>query len=329
VDRARPFCPDTPYLDDFETSATDERNRRISVETPNGFEDVYDRRPTALQRGIGMLVSDRDIRDFVDFEKASWVKLSAHYDDFAGRTTRQATDVALEAVNAAAGTRLLDVATGPGYVAAEAVRRGADAIGIDFSSDMVADARKRFPELQIRIGDAERLDFRDDTFDAVVCAFGLLHLPRPGKAIAEAYRVLRPGGRYAFTVWSNNSKVRLFDIIAQVVQKYADPSIPTPPGPSQFMLSDPWVCKALMDAATFADVRVSEIPSDFEPTSPLEVVDFMRKCTVRAAHLYDRQTPERQLEIDDALTKAAASAMAEGGGKIPCPALLVTGVKPL
>lgn len=299
------------------------KHRRLELNAPRTKGVVQNLEK--LQRvELGMTEQDLDHP-----EKSSWVKLSAHYDDFAGRTTRQATDVALNAVSAGPSTKLLDVATGPGYIAAEATRRGADAIGIDFSTEMIADARKRFPDLKFQLGDAENLDFSEASFDAVVCAFGLLHLPRSGKAIAEAYRVLRPGGHYSFTVWSNGPKVRLFDIIGQAVQKFADPSISMPPGPSQFMLSDPWVCSALMDAATFTDVSVSEIPSVFEAKSPQEVVEFMRKCTGRAANLYNRQTPARQLEIDKALTGAGAAAMAAGAGRIPCPALLVTGMKPL
>jgi hypothetical protein len=58
------------------------------------------------------------------------------------------------------------------------------------------------------------------------------------------------------------------------------------------------------------------------------VAEFMRKCTVRAANLCNRQTPARQLEIDKALTDAGAAAMVDGDGRIPCPALLVIGMKP-
>jgi ubiquinone/menaquinone biosynthesis C-methylase UbiE len=67
---------------------------------------------------------------------------------------------------------------------------------------MVAAARRRYPRIEFREGDVENLAFDPASFDAVVRAFGILHIADPDKAIAEAYRVLRPDGRFAFTVWA-------------------------------------------------------------------------------------------------------------------------------
>jgi ubiquinone/menaquinone biosynthesis C-methylase UbiE len=106
--------------------------------------------------------------------------------------------------------RVLDVASGPGYIAAGAEARGAHAIGIDFAADMVAEARRRYPKIEFREGDAENLAFDTASFDAVVCAFGILHIADPDRAIAEAFRVLRPDGRFAFTVWAGPRPARFF-----------------------------------------------------------------------------------------------------------------------
>ena len=76
----------------------------------------------------------------------------------------------MEAIALKSGAEFLDVATGPGYVAAEALRCGAKPIGVDFSPDMIADARQRFPQLTIEQGDAENLRFADGSFDTVVAA---------------------------------------------------------------------------------------------------------------------------------------------------------------
>ena len=156
-----------------------------------------------------MTISERDYRAFVDFEKDAWVKLFPHYDSLAGEMTRQAVDPVLHAVDLRPGSKLLDVASGIGYVGAEAQRRGADALGVDFSSDMIDIARQQCPEFRIELGDAENLRYSDASFDSVVCAFGMLHFPRPGKALAEAHRVLRPGGRHAFTVWCGPASISL------------------------------------------------------------------------------------------------------------------------
>src|SRR6185437_15992454 len=116
---------------------------------------------------------------FRDFEHAGWTSNVSEYEAAFARITRQAVGPLLDAVHLRRGARLLDVATGPGYVAAAAAERGAKAVGIDFQE-----------------GDAEAIGFPDGGFDAVVINFGMLHLARPERAIAEAARVLKPGGSF-------------------------------------------------------------------------------------------------------------------------------------
>ena len=136
---------------------------------------------------------------FKELERQGWGAKADNYNALAGQITAGAVAPLLDATGVRAGTQILDVATGPGYVAAGADARGAHAIGIDFAADMVAAARRRYPRIEFREGDAENLAFDPASFDAVVCAFGILHIADPDKAIAEAYRVLRPDGRFAFS----------------------------------------------------------------------------------------------------------------------------------
>src|SRR6185369_13355987 len=96
---------------------------------------------------------------------------------------------------------VLDVACGGGQLAAAAAQRGADVVGIDFSATQVGLARSRHPGLRFEQADAAVLPFEAHTFDAVACAFGLCHFPEPDLALREAHRVLRHGGRIAFSVW--------------------------------------------------------------------------------------------------------------------------------
>jgi len=84
-----------------------------------------------------------DTRAFHEFERAGWENVAAEYDRRFGELTSQSIPPLLDAVGAAPGVRLLDVACGPGYVAAAAQARGARAVGIDFSAVMVAEALVR------------------------------------------------------------------------------------------------------------------------------------------------------------------------------------------
>jgi len=91
-----------------------------------------------------MAITEHERLAFKDFERAGWGKQAGHYDSFIGQTTQQAVDRLLDAVSTRRGTTLLDVASGPGYVAAAATLRGAHATGIDISQEMVSEARSRF-----------------------------------------------------------------------------------------------------------------------------------------------------------------------------------------
>ena len=162
---------------------------------------------------------------FKDQERAGWNKKAADYDSHAGTVTRQAIEPLLDAVGAERGSELLDIASGPGYGAGAAAARGAQATGIDLSAAMVEEARRRFPDARFREGDAEALPFDDARFDAAICGFGLLHMPAPERAIAEAHRILRPGGRFGFTVWCPPAKAKFFEIVLAAIEAHVDTEV--------------------------------------------------------------------------------------------------------
>ena len=90
---------------------------------------------------------------------------------------------------------LLDIGCGTGSLARALTEEGADVTGIDPGEDALAKARKAVPAARFEAVSAETLPFPDDTFDGAVMLNSLHHVPDPAKALAEAARVLRPGGR--------------------------------------------------------------------------------------------------------------------------------------
>jgi len=88
-----------------------------------------------------MASPDADSHAFHDFEHAGWERAAAFYGDAFGALTAQTADALLEAAGAGPGTRLLDVACGPGFIAGAAAQRGAAVVGLDFSAAMIAQAR--------------------------------------------------------------------------------------------------------------------------------------------------------------------------------------------
>jgi SAM-dependent methyltransferase len=153
------------------------------------------------------------------FERQGHDALATSYHAFFAAVTSLATNPLLDAVRLHPGTRLLDVATGPGALAAEAANRGARTFGIDLSPQMIELARRLYPAIEFREADVEHLPFTDDAFDAVVCAFGLGHFPRPEVAVAECVRTLEPGGRIAFSWWEDPSRQRIQGIFRDAISE--------------------------------------------------------------------------------------------------------------
>lgn len=102
-------------------------------------------------------------------------------------------------------------------------------------------------------------------------------------------------------MWDGPTKAKILSLIAEVVRKHADPSVALPASPNLFMLSDPWVATALMEAAKFTDVKIEEVPSYFAAPSPETVFDFMRKSMVRSTYMYDRSSSDVQRRIEQGI----------------------------
>jgi demethylmenaquinone methyltransferase/2-methoxy-6-polyprenyl-1,4-benzoquinol methylase len=103
--------------------------------------------------------------------------------------------VVQRAVGARPGLRVLDLAAGTGASTAPFAHTGATAIACDFSAGMLAEGRKRHPDLTFVAGDALRLPFRDQSFDVTTVSFGLRNVASVETALRELARVTVTGGR--------------------------------------------------------------------------------------------------------------------------------------
>ena len=258
--------------------------------------------------------------NFREFEHAGWEQLPKRYHGAFASLTVQAIVPLLDAVLAKRGTKLLDVASGPGYVANAAAERGASVVGTDFAAAMVAEASRRYPAIEFREGDAEELPFGDASFDAVTMNFGLLHLGRPERAIAEAYRVLRTGGRFGFTVWAKPEEARGFGIVLGAIQKHGNMNAPIPAGPPFFRFSDAEECRRALTEAGFAKPDVRSVPQTWRLDSPEALWEFMSGSTVRTGALLRAQSPQ-------ALAAIRAEVIASSRRELPMPAMLASATK--
>jgi len=146
----------------------------------------------------------------------------------------------LDLVKPSPGERILDVCTGPGEPAmsiASIVAPSGQVVGVDLSSNMTEIATKNAAKRGLRnlefvTMDAEKLEFPVNTFDVAVSCFGFQIVTQPEAAAKEIFRVLKPGGRAGFTVWSKGDRAQAIDVLIEPMMEHATPDedgyLPTP-----------------------------------------------------------------------------------------------------
>ena len=136
----------------------------------------------------------------------------------------------------ATGERVLDIGSGPGFMAAEmAAEVGPEGsvVGVDPSESMLATARRREAPVEYVAGDALALPFPDESFDAVVATQVYEYVADMPAALAEARRVLRTGGRLLILdtdwdsiVWHSSDRDRMLRVLEKWNDHLADPYLP-------------------------------------------------------------------------------------------------------
>lgn len=142
-------------------------------------------------------------------QRYGWDKAEAYYERYWAQQLEPAQTKLLAMAALQPGERVLETACGTGLItfpAATAVTPSGSVVSTDISEKMVGTARARAAELglnHIRFErmEAEALNLEDGSFDAALCALGLMYVPEPVQALKEMLRVLRPGGRAVSAVW--------------------------------------------------------------------------------------------------------------------------------
>lgn len=265
---------------------------------------------------------------FKAFEERRW-DLAAHvYHDAFGPLTRQVAPLLLDAAGVGSGTRLLDVASGPGYVSAAAVARGAEVIGCDLSHEMVALAQRNFPGIDFRVGDAEALAFPDRRFDAVIAAFVLGHVARPAAVLHEARRVLRERGRFALSWWAPRERAVGFQIMQDAVAAKGRSDVPLPPAPALDHFSNALGLRGTLEAVGFAGVDVREHAMTFVLASGEALFEAYLHGTARTGGLLSQQTPEALAAIRADVTDRCRPYLRQGRVELPMAAFIASGRRP-
>jgi SAM-dependent methyltransferase len=263
---------------------------------------------------------------FHDFEHAGWEQVGGAYHDYFAGLTSQTIGPLLDCVVSDNTRTLLDIASGPGYVAAEAKKRGVQVTGLDFSDFMVKKAKEAYPEITFVEGDAQELPFPDGTFDSACMNFGLLHLDQPEKALSEAHRVIAANGKFAFSVWATPEHSVAFKIVLAAIQEYGDPNVPLPPGPPFFRFSDPAESQRCMSEAGFVNCRGELVHLTWHLPSAADLFQAFYLGTPRTGGLLRAQKADCLRAIEDKVIQEATKFLHSSGKlELPMAAMVVSG----
>jgi len=259
------------------------------------------------------------------FEHAGWQRAASSYGNSFAHATAPFVTPLLEAAEISHGQHVLDVACGPGHLAAAASARGATSHGLDFSAEMVGIARSNHPEVVVTEGDPEDLPYPDGVFDAVVSSFGIHHVPRPELALAQCWRVLKPGARVAFTVWATPEENTAFSLVFDAVDRHGNRSALKAPPPGALNRIDQ--CLRVLEAAAFADRSAEIVRSEWLLPSGRALLAALSAGTARMAALIAAQEPSALAAIARDIDSQAERLRRDQNLAIPIAAVLARGRK--
>jgi SAM-dependent methyltransferase len=187
-----------------------------------------------------------------------WGRSAGDWAAFQESTGQSNFDYALQQLHLAAGDNLLDVGCGSGLFCSLAAATGATVTGFDATEPLLDEARKRSPKLTFIAGDMEALPFPDASFDIVTGFNSFQYAASVANALAEAKRVLKPGGRLVAMIWGDKKDCEAASYLATIGSLLPPP----PPGaPGPFALSEGQRLRELLTEAGFHVTGSADIPS--------------------------------------------------------------------
>lgn len=269
----------------------------------------------------------RDPARFTTFELSGWDSNIGGYESAFGAVARQTVPAMLDAANVTRGMNVLDVCCGPGMLAAGVLERGGLAVGLDFSAEAVKLAQKLVPNGRFQQGDAQALPFPAGSFDAVLCGYGMMHLPQPDAALQEILRVLRPGGRTAISVWDAAGVG--FTLVYEAIRARGKMDAMLPHGPDFFQFGTTARMETALTETGFADAEASSVGQNWHVANADSYIDAILTGTVRARSVLSAQSGTAASEVRsyiiDYLNRFRISS---GELVVPMPAIVGSGSKP-
>ncbi len=258
----------------------------------------------------------------------TWDDFSRDYEEMAEPATRRFAIALAELVAVETSDRLIDIGCGPGALALHLAGRGVDVTAIDHSPAMIARLRRRAEQEGLHIAaeamDGQALTFPDASFDVALSAFGIFLFPDNQAGLAEAVRVLRPGGRIGIATWKGRFGAGPSRLLHEA---FADmfPDRPLAfPSEGAAAWGDPNILQGALSAAGLEQVAVTEHGLDW--TFPSR--DWVARQAGNLFKMFPAWTSLTEVERDRLIASAIASLGPGEPPSVPSAALFAIGQKP-
>lgn len=242
-------------------------------------------------------------------------------------------EAVLAALDAQPGERILDLASGTGEPALTLARRlkgHATITGIDAADGMVRVAqakvvKERLPGISFKCMPAEQLAFHDNSFDRVLCRFGVMLFTDPLQGLKEMRRVLKPGGHFALAVWSTPENFPTMQWSYEAFAKRLPENL-HPPLAQVTSLGAPGLLEELLAEAGFSEYSVEPRAFDYQFESFEDFWDTMEASDLLKQQ-YDALPQHERGKIRDEVGRFARDFIHDGQLRIPHEYLLSAGTK--
>ncbi len=267
--------------------------------------------------------SQTEIQGLLAGQKKTWNDFApgwGKWDKFFMHTIASMGEEILSAVNLKPGQRVLDVATGtgePGLSAAKRVRPG-EVIGIDIAEGMIRIARENatrqgLSNYKAEVLEASSLPYPEGHFDFVICRLGLMFFGDVHATLAELRRVLKTGGKAAFSVWAEPANNAWATTIGSIFTKMlASPPVPED-APGLFRFAKSEKLRTAFENAGFDGFELREVGGEMRFESPAQYWEFMTEVAAPIARALEGVSQEKRTEIRAAVLAEAEKHVSGGG----------------
>jgi ubiquinone/menaquinone biosynthesis C-methylase UbiE len=244
-------------------------------------------------------------------QRASWDKSSPgwkKWDSFQMNFLKPFGDGIILLLDTQPGHHVVDIATGtgePGLAIAQMVP-GCKVTGVDISEGMINVAMEKamtagLTNYEAVVSDVCNLPFPDNSIDNISCRFGFMFFPDMLLAATEMYRVLKPGGHIATSVWDNAESNFWVTAMSMSVKKNIEITPPPPGAPGMFRCAAPGYMKDLLQTAGFYSVREKKIEGQVIYDSPIHYWTITNEISPTLTGIMEKTDEATKLAIKNDL----------------------------